>query len=79
MKLQVDAAVGQIADRYDLTPRQRQVLRRVLLGQDDLQIADAMAIGRRTVKAHLEGIRVKTGLRGRGVRGLFTLLVEGVA
>lgn len=48
-----------------LTPREREVLRRLAEGGTDEQIADAMTVSVRTVQSHLDRIRDKTGLRRR--------------
>lgn len=52
-------------DTVHLTPREREVLRRLAEGATDEQIAQAMTLSIRTVQSHLDRIRDKTGLRRR--------------
>jgi predicted ATPase/DNA-binding CsgD family transcriptional regulator len=47
------------ADADLLTPREREVLRLLVAGQSDKEIAAALAIGRRTVSTHVAAIRTK--------------------
>ncbi|MBX3724716.1 MAG: response regulator transcription factor [Xanthomonadales bacterium] len=60
-----------------LTPQQRRVLELVARGQLNKQIADAMGIQERTVKAHLTAIFERLGVRNRTQAGV--LLKQMVA
>ena len=53
------------AARRRLTRRERDVLRLLVAGQTDREIADALFIGRRTVETHVAGILNKLGLDSR--------------
>jgi non-specific serine/threonine protein kinase len=48
-----------------LTPREREVLRLVVAGHSNPQIADALFLSRRTVTTHLTRIFAKLGVKGR--------------
>jgi pimeloyl-ACP methyl ester carboxylesterase/DNA-binding CsgD family transcriptional regulator len=54
-----------VADPVPLSRREVEVVRMVTLGLTSAQIGHRMAIGRRTVEAHLEHVRAKLGLRSR--------------
>jgi DNA-binding CsgD family transcriptional regulator len=49
-----------------LTKRQLQVLTRLAKGQLESDIAAALGIGRRTVRMHIDTLRVKLGVSRRG-------------
>ncbi len=52
----------RVAQRFAaLTPREREVLRELLTGRSNKQIASALGIVERTVKVHRAGIMRKTG------------------
>ncbi|MEV6010488.1 LuxR C-terminal-related transcriptional regulator [Streptomyces sp. NPDC051976] len=48
-----------------LTPREREVLRVLGLGEGNRALANRLGIAERTVKAHLTSITRKLGLRSR--------------
>jgi DNA-binding CsgD family transcriptional regulator len=48
-----------------LTPREREVLRLVVAGHSNPQIADILFLSRRTVTTHLTRIFAKLGVAGR--------------
>jgi predicted ATPase/DNA-binding CsgD family transcriptional regulator len=50
---------------FGLTPRQQDVLRLLVAGKTDREIADALFIGRRTVTTHTSGLYAKLGVAGR--------------
>lgn len=54
-----------VHDGLPLTPRERDVLRRVALGDTDLEAGEALGIGVATVRTHLEAARRKLGARTR--------------
>lgn len=61
------ADVGRIiVDAYNLTPRQRDVLGRLLLGRSMSQIAAELGISEHTVNDHRKAIYQRTGVSGRG-------------
>jgi DNA-binding CsgD family transcriptional regulator len=49
----------------DLSPREREVLRLLVAGNTDRQIADALYISRRTAQWHVGGIFAKLGVKTR--------------
>jgi NarL family two-component system response regulator LiaR len=64
----------------DLTPREREVLRRLALGLSNREIADALCIGEETVKTHVGSVLAKLQVENRAQaivqalrRGLVTL------
>ncbi|MGH2616417.1 MAG: response regulator transcription factor, partial [Thermomicrobiales bacterium] len=48
-----------------LTARERDVLRLLVTGMTDKEIAAALKLGRRTVSSHVEAIRAKLGATSR--------------
>ena len=52
-------------DAFSLTPRQRDVLRLLVAGKTDREIADALFIGRRTVTTHTSGLYAKLRVASR--------------
>jgi len=59
-----------------LTPQQFRVLALVAEGKLNKQIADALAIQERTIKAHLSAIFVKLGVRNRTQAGVMLRSLE---
>ena len=49
----------------DFTERELEVLRLIVAGERDADIADKLCISLRTVKAHVQSLKDKTGLRNR--------------
>ena len=49
----------------DFTDRELQVLREVVSGSTDAEIADTLGISLRTVKGHIQNLREKSGYRNR--------------
>ncbi len=50
---------------FNLTPRERDVLRLLVAGRTDREIAEALFIGERTVQSHAEHIYAKLGVHNR--------------
>jgi DNA-binding NarL/FixJ family response regulator len=50
---------------FGLTPREQDVLRLLVAGKTDREIADALFIGRRTVTTHTSGLYAKLGVSSR--------------
>lgn len=61
-----------------LTPQQRRVLELVAQGRLNKQIADAMGIQERTVKAHLTAIFERLGVRNRTQAGVLLQQIAAV-
>jgi DNA-binding CsgD family transcriptional regulator len=53
--------VGELA----LSPRQREIVRHLLLGQSDKQIATAMGLAQPTVRTHLSRLFAKLNVQDR--------------
>jgi DNA-binding NarL/FixJ family response regulator len=64
------------AQLASLTPQQFKVLVRVAEGQLNKQIADALGISERTVKAHLSALFDKLGVRNRTQAGVLLRSLE---
>ena len=58
-------AGDDVAAAHGLTPREREVLRLLVEGWSDKEIAAALGIGRRTVSNHVATIRDKLGAPSR--------------
>jgi DNA-binding NarL/FixJ family response regulator len=58
-------ALNEIRQRYKLTRRETDVLRRVLDGLKNVEIAEDMEIAEQTVKDHLSNIYIKLGVENR--------------
>ena len=56
--------LGNITSQM-LTGREIEVLREVVAGETDAQIADKLHLSLRTVKGHIQSMRDKTGFRNR--------------
>lgn len=63
--LDLDQTVSTFAERYQLTWREREVLRQVLLGRSNAAVARALRIALRTAKTHVEHIWEKMGIHSR--------------
>ena len=61
----VDAVAARKSALDDLTPREREVLGVLAVGQSNRMLARRLGIAERTVKAHLTSITRKLGLRSR--------------
>jgi DNA-binding CsgD family transcriptional regulator len=64
MGMSVDAPLTPPADG-GLTPWEREVLRLVVTGNSNPEIAEALFLSRRTVTTHLTRIFAKLGVKGR--------------
>ena len=61
------------ADAYDLTPREREVLRLVAKGCSNQEIADQLFISLQTAKVHVRSILAKLGLESRTAAAAFAI------
>jgi DNA-binding CsgD family transcriptional regulator/tetratricopeptide (TPR) repeat protein len=59
------ATIQPRRNAFGLTPRQQDVLRLLVAGKTDREIADALFIGRRTVTTHTSGLYSKLGVASR--------------
>ena len=62
-----------MANLSDLTPRELEILQRVVVGQTNKTIAREIDISPRTVEFHLENIYTKTGARTRLQAGIWAV------
>ena len=53
------------AKSSEFSPKELEVLRELISGESDAVIADKLHMSRRTVKAHIQTMREKTGFRNR--------------
>lgn len=70
----IDSCVAAAAARWRLTPKQREVLRLVALGQMNNEIAYTMGISERAVELHITAIFDKLGVDNRTALVARTLL-----
>jgi DNA-binding NarL/FixJ family response regulator len=75
-----DQVLHASSSHDDLTPREREVLRRLALGMSNREIADALCISEETVKTHVGSVLAKLQVENRAQaivqalrRGLVTL------
>lgn len=61
----IDSSCELIAGEYDLSPREREVLRYLARGRTGEYIADALGISPHTVKGHIKHIHQKMGVSSR--------------
>lgn len=62
---EINARIRESCSAGELTGREAQVLRLVLEGLQNKEIAERLHVGLRTVKFHVSNILAKTGARGR--------------
>lgn len=62
-----------MANLSDLTPRELEILQRVIQGKTNRAIAYEMYITERTVEFHLDHIYTKIGVRTRLLAGVWAL------
>lgn len=62
-----------MADLKDLTPRELEILRLVLAGKTNKEIAHEVFISKKTVEFHLDHIYTKTGVRSRLLAGIWAV------
>jgi non-specific serine/threonine protein kinase len=60
-------------ETFDLTPREREVLRLVAQGRSNADIADQLFISPQTVKVHVRAILAKLGLESRTAAAAFAI------
>jgi len=65
-KLRSRDLLGAATARYQISPRERQVLQHILAGEGTSTIAEALAIAETTAADHVKNIARKTGSRSRG-------------
>jgi two-component system CheB/CheR fusion protein len=70
-----DSAVSHLAG---LTPRQREVMERVLAGHPSKNIAADLGISQRTVENHRASIMKRTGSKSLPALARLALVAEGV-
>ena len=63
--MQLDDTLPRSSERHGLTKRETEVLRLLLEGKDNQNIASAIGVSPGTVKAHLNHIYGKVGVKTR--------------
>ena len=63
--MQLDNSLPRFAENHGLTKRESEVLRLLLEGKDNQNIASVMGVSMGTVKAHLNHIYGKVGIKTR--------------
>ena len=63
--MQLDNSLPRFAENHGLTKRESEILRLLLEGKDNQNIASAMGVSMGTVKAHLNHIYGKVGIKTR--------------
>jgi predicted ATPase/DNA-binding CsgD family transcriptional regulator/DNA-binding XRE family transcriptional regulator len=71
--LNAAAAPDHPGARWDLTPRQLQVLRLVAQGLTDAEVAEQLFLARRTVNSHLTAIYTKLNVNSRTAAARFAI------
>ena len=64
-RMRTDREVDERAANAELTDRERQVLRLIVRGMDNAQIATELAISSQTVKSHVSHLLAKLGVENR--------------
>lgn len=67
----------EVATRWSLTPREREVMYRMVLGENRSQIAEALYVSEETVKTHGKHIYKKLGVHS--LRALVSLVENGTS
>jgi DNA-binding CsgD family transcriptional regulator len=70
-----DGLSAAFIEKYEITPREREVVETMLNGKTDKEIAISLNIAVNTVQAHLKRIYRKTGAAGRFA---LSALVRGI-
>ncbi|GAC1348962.1 MAG: hypothetical protein NVSMB19_01730 [Vulcanimicrobiaceae bacterium] len=65
-KLRTRDLLGAAVTRYQISPRETQVLQHILAGEGTSAIAEALQIAETTAGDHIKNIARKTGARSRG-------------
>jgi DNA-binding CsgD family transcriptional regulator len=63
-------------DRYSLTTRELDVLRELVAGKTDREIAEALYIGQRTVQTHVSNLLAKLGVHNRAEAAVIAVREE---
>lgn len=62
-----------MANLYDLTPRELEILQLLLAGKSNKEIACEVFISKKTVEFHLDHIYSKLGIRSRLMAGIWAI------
>jgi DNA-binding NarL/FixJ family response regulator len=64
-KIRTEAALDQILAKFNISPREKEIIVLLLKGKTNKEIADPLFIELSTVKIHIHHIFKKLGIRNR--------------
>ena len=68
-------APGGVVPVHGLSPREIEVLRAMVDGKPDVEIADELGISRRTVATHLQSVTGKLGISSRAAASAWAVRI----
>lgn len=65
LKIKTEAELNRIFDRYNVSPREKEIILLILKGKSNKDIEDALFISVKTVNNHIYNIYQKFGVNSR--------------